>query len=117
MFNKIYKIGFGIFALSLPFVVGAQAPLSKTTSFFENAKDLVSDTLIPIAFLLALLFFFWGVAKYIWSEGTAKSEGRQIMIWGIVALFVMSSVWGLVSLLRDELDLDTSTQGTIPTIK
>ncbi len=50
---------------------------------------------------LALIFFFWGLAKYILSAGDEekKTEGRNIMIYGVIALFVMVSVWGLTTLL------------------
>ena len=40
----------------------------------------------------------WGLAKYILAAGNeeSKASGKTIMIGGIVALFVMTSVWGLV---------------------
>jgi len=55
--------------------------------------------LLPIVVALALLFFFWGLAKFILASGDedAKDQGKRIMIWGVVALFVMASVWGLVA--------------------
>lgn len=57
--------------------------------------------LIPIAFALGLLFFFWGMAQYIFKAGDekAKTEGRNRMVQGVIALFVMTMVWGLVYLL------------------
>ena len=56
---------------------------------------------IPIAVALALLFFFWGLANYILSAGSedAATRGRDIIIWGIIALFVIVSIWGLVAVL------------------
>ena len=58
--------------------------------------------IIPILVALALLFFFWGLAIFILNAGNEqrRTEGRGIMIWGIIALFVMLSVWGLVVLLQ-----------------
>jgi len=90
--------------LLLPLFSSAQA-LGGTTSFFEQSLDLIQRILIPIVFTLALLYFFWGVVKYIKSEGDGKAEGRQIMIWGVVALFVMSSIWALVSFISNETGL------------
>jgi len=57
------------------------------------------NILLPIVVALALLFFFWGLAKFILASGDedAKDEGKRIMIWGVLALFVMASVWGLVA--------------------
>jgi hypothetical protein len=61
----------------------------------------VIGLLTPIVVGLALLYFFWGLAKYILASGdeSAKESGKNIMIWGIIALFVMISVWGIVRLI------------------
>ncbi len=66
--------------------------------------DLIT-TAIPIVAGLALLFFFWGLAKFILKadDETAREEGKQVMKWGIVALFVMVSVWGIVAFLQEDL--------------
>ncbi len=77
--------------------------LSGTNILLTNAGRIVTRIIIPIVFTLALLFFFWGVAKYIRSAGSEKDEGKKIMVWGVVALFVMASVWGLVAFLQTEL--------------
>jgi len=39
----------------------------------------------------SLLVFVWGVAKFILSAGDEKkvAEGKTLMFWGVVALFVM----------------------------
>ena len=73
--------------------------------------NLVDKMLIPIAFALCLLYFFWGVAKYVRSgaeSDKAVEEGKRVMVWGVVALFVLSSVWGIIYFIRSELQLDTS---------
>lgn len=57
--------------------------LTQTTSILQQAGYIVSNILIPLAFTLALLYFFYGVAKYIWSEGQGKDDGKKIMIWGV----------------------------------
>jgi len=65
----------------------------------------------PIVVGLALLYFFWGLANYIFSsdDPEKKESGRNIMIWGVIALFVMVSVWGLVNVISSTFNLDTST--------
>ena len=74
----------------------------------EAASGLIPTTLIPLAFALCLLYFFWGVAKYIregaGSEEAAK-EGKRIMVWGIVGLFVAFSIWGIIKFIRNELSI------------
>ena len=72
----------------------------------------------PIVVALALLYFFFGLAKYILNSGDEekKSEGRNIMIWGIIALFVMVSVWGLVRVLSDTFRIDRESQIVPPSV-
>ena len=89
--------------------------LTKTTGLFTSLGLLINKA-IPIVFSLALLLFFWGVAKYILSAGTEKDEGKKIMVWGVVALFVMSSIWGLTTFIREELTIDEVGNQKIPTL-
>lgn len=65
----------------------------------------------PIVVALALLYFFWGLAQYILNAGNEekKKQGRDIMIWGILALFIMVSVWGIINVVRDTFDIDNNT--------
>lgn len=61
----------------------------------------IIDALVPIVIGLAILFFLWGVFKYFFMKGEADKEGgRDFMMYGILALFVMVSVWGLVRMLQ-----------------
>ncbi len=63
---------------------------------------------IPIVVGLALLGFFWGLAKYIFSQGNEKStmEGKKVMLYGLVALFVMVSVWGIIGFFQRDLNIE-----------
>jgi len=107
MKDKKILIIFLITAFTTPLFAGAE--------FFGGIQELiiatrgVVNTLIPVIFALALLLFFWGVAKFILQSGDpeARKEGKQIMIWGIVALFVMTSIWGIVAFIGEELQIDT----------
>ena len=57
---------------------------------------------VPVAFGAGLLAFFYGVLKFIAHADNDKSrdEGKQVMLWGVIALFVGVSIWGLVSLIN-----------------
>ncbi|PIP55933.1 MAG: hypothetical protein CO183_01230 [Candidatus Zambryskibacteria bacterium CG_4_9_14_3_um_filter_42_9] len=77
--------------------------------FLDNVKDLITafgnivSTAIPIVVGLALLIFFWGLVKFIFAQGSedAKEQGKRIMIWGTIALFVMVSIWGIVAFMQE----------------
>jgi hypothetical protein len=56
---------------------------------------------IPLIIGIALVLFLFGLIKYITAGGdeTKVKEARSFIIYGVIGLFVMLSVWGLVSIL------------------
>jgi hypothetical protein len=57
--------------------------------------------LAPFIITLTLLTFLWGMFQLVRSGSEeSRKEGRKIIVFGVVALFVMVSIWGLVNLLR-----------------
>ena len=70
--------------------------------------------MIGLFITLAIVVFFWGLIKYLWSMGTEDAhEGLKIMFWGVIAIFVMVSIWGIIRLLQSTLKV-TSTDPVIP---
>ncbi|MBP9749430.1 MAG: hypothetical protein KBD21_01770 [Candidatus Pacebacteria bacterium] len=57
---------------------------------------------IPALAGLALALFIWGGVVMLASQGSDESrkEGQTRMLWGLIALFVLVSVWGLVQLVQ-----------------
>lgn len=88
-------------------LVPAVASAEGVIDIINAGYGIITGVLIPLAFALCLFYFLWGVAKYIKAEGDEKAtkEGRSIMIWGIVGLFVASSIWGIVAFIRTEFGL------------
>ena len=62
---------------------------------------------LPIVVAIALLAFFWGLVKFIFAQGdeTAKTDAKKIMLWGLIALFVMVAVWGIVRFIGSSLGI------------
>jgi len=89
---------------------------------FGNAQSLLIQTkilinlLFPVVGGLALLYFFWGLAKLVLNAGDEKGreEGKQIMKWGIVALFVLVSIWGIVIFIQRTLGVTPISTWQIP---
>lgn len=74
------------------------------TGLIRLAGDLL-NMIIPVLIALALVIFFWGLIKYITKSGSeeGQKEGRKIMIAGLVVLFIMVSVWGIIRLAQNTL--------------
>jgi len=77
---------------------------------FELAIDWV-NRLVYVVISIALLGFLWGVVRTLFnsSKPEARSEGRKFMLYGIVTLFVMTSVWSIVYLFKGFIPTNTTT--------
>jgi len=80
-----------------------------------GTSQVIINMAIPIVFAIALLAFFWGLAKFINNSGSEekKAEGKNLMIWGVLALFIMASIWGIVIFIGDALGVGQG--GATPT--
>lgn len=93
--------------------------LEGLTNLLRSIARLV-DAALPVIVGIALLGFFYGLAMFIFNAGDEekRKKSRGIMIWGIVGLFVMVSVWGLVTWVGRSLDINQGdTSGAIPSVE
>jgi hypothetical protein len=70
--------------------------------FFEFILFLINAVVVPLIFAVAFLMFVFGIAQgFIFNAGDPKKreDGRKFAVWGIIAFFIMVSVWGLVNIL------------------
>ncbi len=61
---------------------------------------------IGISILLGIVIYFYGIATNIPSGGHHGGDTEALrthLLWGLIAVFVMVSVWGIVGLLRNTL--------------
>ena len=72
----------------------------------SNLKELVDifldliRTALPVIAGLALLVFIWGLVKFIFRIGgdeKAVEEGKNLMKWGLIALFVLVSFMAILA--------------------
>ncbi|MFA6324935.1 MAG: hypothetical protein WCX46_01785 [Candidatus Paceibacterota bacterium] len=91
----------------------------KIGDLFNYITCIIGSSIIPVLFTLALVVFIWGVIQYVINTGEEKkkAEGKQFIIWGIIALAVMVSVWGLVSILTNTFDLTDGGVKVIPQLR
>ncbi len=76
-----------------------------------NLADLIklfTDLINPLIGLLtgvAVLLFIWGIVRYILSAGDEKQtvSAKNTMVYGIIALFVLFSFWGIVQFLKSSI--------------
>lgn len=112
------KLITGATLLALPTITFAQG-LTNIQTLIGSFGAIV-NMLIPIVMGLAVLVFFWGLVKYIssTSDESSKLDGKNLMIWGMIALFVMVALWGILGWFQNELGLSgTITPSAAPTFQ
>ena len=102
----------------LPAVAPAQAQtptticphITNVSTLFGWGTCIISSAIIPLLFAAALVAFIYGVVQYVINANNSekRKEGSQYMVWGIVGLFVMISVWGLVGVLSNTFTLNNT---------
>ena len=107
MSKWLNKLTLGVGIAFLPAFVFAQAT---NPDFYELTKTIAAFIFKPITVLivsLAVLYFLVGVLKYIQSVDNEekRKEGTMMMVYGIIGLFVMVSLWGLVNVLVRSFEL------------
>lgn len=71
-------------------------------TLFESGIGIINKS-IYLLISFALVGFLWGIVKFMFAGANekARSEGRQFMLYGILILFVMTSMWSIVYLMKD----------------
>jgi len=95
--------------LMLPFLAAAQVDSLQDLGAF--IIDLINNVGVPLVFAIAFIVFIWGVFQYFVAGGhdeEAKDKGKSLMLYGIVGLAVMASVWGLVSIVTGTVELNNT---------
>ena len=71
----------------------------------DRIDQYIINPIISLLFVLALLFFLWGVFQFILNMDNedARTSGKQHMVWGIVGLLIMFSVWAIMTFISGTL--------------
>lgn len=100
-FSKIFLAS----AAFLPAVASAFT----VTNLINRVVFYIVNPLIAVLFAVTLAVFLWGIARYIWSaeDDASRSDGKKHMIWGLVGMLIIVSVYGIIN-------VATSVLGIIP---
>ena len=93
-----------------PFLAFAQIQ----TTPLSNANDLatrlqsIGNVVIELLISLAVIWIIISVIGYLISTAN-KAMWRSNVLWGIVGLVIITSIWGLVYLLRNTFNTGTNS--------
>lgn len=109
-------IGSLLGALSFaPMLAFAQTPAGNinTSGGLAGVLDglqLLLQRAVPIIVAIAIVVFLFGVLRFVFNAGNdeKRTEGRKFMIYAIIGIVVMVSVWGLVYFVQNTFGLSNN---------
>jgi uncharacterized membrane protein YidH (DUF202 family) len=77
---------------------------------FVHQFSLILNSVVPFIVGLAVFVIVYGIFGYIRFAGDEekRKQGKEFMVWGLLGVFAMLSIWGLVSILVNSFNLDNS---------
>lgn len=87
----------------------AFTPTGPTLPEFLERITSIFDGIIPFIIGLTVFFIIWKIVVYIIHAGEEekRTEAKHFVLWGIIAIFCMLSIWGFVNILLNSFELDT----------
>lgn len=79
--------------------------------FINYVGCVLGRSVLPLLIGFAVLFFVIGVVRYVIApDGSNDREaGRKFMIYGVIGLFVIVAMWGLVGVLVNTFGVSTTS--------
>lgn len=108
------RTALAILFLSTPTLAFAASP--HTFRDLANLVVTILNSATGVLIVLGIAVYFYGVSTNILEFGQGEqAKLRNYFVWGIIVLFVMVSIWGILRLLQNTLfinDRFTPSTGT-----
>ena len=80
----------------------------------NRVSEFILDPFIRLLFAVAMIVFVWGVIQYVISgkgEGGSpdsdRLQGKRAIVWGLVGMFIMATVYGIIRVLLGTFGIDS----------
>lgn len=102
------KTAIATLVVAAPFTAFAQGAITDVNSLTYKLTNL-GNTAIVVLIAFAVIWIIFNVVRFIISDEENRGKYRTSVLWGIVGLFVILSIWGLVKILTNTFRTDTTT--------
>ncbi len=74
-------------------------------TLMNSVNRVVINPLIILIFALALVYFLYGVVQFLLNSENeeARNSGKSHMLWGVIGMFIMVAVFGIMRLILNTL--------------
>ena len=81
-------------------------------SFLNNLNRLILNPLILLLFAVAFIYFIYSVIRFLsidaGDKGTKRIEARNSILWALVGMLIMFSVYGIIRFVLATFGISTS---------
>jgi hypothetical protein len=99
--------------LSVLISIAPRVALAQTPRTFGDLANLfvsLLDSATGALIVVGILIYFYGISTSIMKTGNEDREKfRTYIVWGLLVLFIMVSIWGILALLQNTLFGNSST--------
>jgi len=106
-----------VFMLMVPMVAVGGEYFGEVDDLFTRFGGFIDGVLIPLVFTLALFIFLWGMFRFfIWGQANEedRAKGRQLILWSIIGMAFMVSIWGIVAIFSEGIFGSNNTPPSLP---
>ena len=78
-------------------------------AFLQKAVTVIVNPMIQVVFVVALILFVYGIFEFVRGADApqARTTGQQHMMYGLIGLTIMISVFTIIRLLLNSLGADS----------
>ena len=89
--------------------------INNLTDFINFGTCTLMNAVVPLLVGLAVVGFVYGIIQYFLNPDNEEKRkaGKSFMLWGLITLFVMVSIWGLVKIFSNTF---TGTNPVLPSL-
>ncbi len=77
--------------------------MNDIAGLIDRIKQAIVNPLLALIFAASAVVFVWGAIKYILGSDSeeVRATGSQHMLWGIVGMFIIVAVGGIIAIIRN----------------
>jgi hypothetical protein len=92
--------------MNLEFIHTAEASVE---SLMGKVNKVIINPLIVLLFAMAVVYFIYGLTRYLVSPDNEeiRKSSKSHMLWGVIGMFIMVSVFGIMNLIMNTLGVPT----------
>jgi len=76
---------------------------ASVSTLMKGINKVIINPIIYFLFAIAVVYFLYGLAQYLLSPDNEEvnQASKKHMLWGIIGLFIMMSVFGIMQLISN----------------